>query len=82
MTMSRYLLHHRHAAGECGVAWKSFKGHSSPLRHGTTVASCAAGGHDIWWIVAAGSADDALALLPFYIATRAIAVEVREVRIP
>ncbi len=49
--MARYLLHHRHEPDECGVAFTSFKGHHSPLRHRTTLASCHTGGHAIWWTV-------------------------------
>jgi hypothetical protein len=78
----RYLLQHRHRAEECGVAFASFKGHRSPLRHRTTVASCRSGEHAIWWLVDAASAEDALALLPFFVAERATAVEVTEVTIP
>ena len=80
--MARYLLHHRHAPDECGVVFASFKGHHSPLRHRATLASCRSGGHAIWWTVEAGSDDDALALLPFYVAERTTAALVSEVRIP
>jgi hypothetical protein len=58
------------------------KGHDSPLRHGVAIATCASGGHEIWWIVDALSVHDALALLPFYVAQRTIATAVAEVRIP
>jgi hypothetical protein len=51
--MPRFLLHHRHDAHECGVVFASFKGHQSPLRHRTTLASCATGGHAI--LVGGGS---------------------------
>jgi hypothetical protein len=78
----RYLLHHRHDAEECGVAFASFKGHPSPLRHKATIASCRSGGHAIWWLVDAASPEDALALLPFFVAERSTAVEVSEVTIP
>jgi hypothetical protein len=78
----RYLLHHHHRADECGVAFASFKGHLSPLRHGATFASCLSGGHAIWWLVDAASPEDALELLPFFVAARCTAVEVTEVRIP
>jgi hypothetical protein len=78
----RYLLHHRHRAEECGVAFASFKGLRSPLRHKATVASCRSGEHAIWWLVDAASREEALALLPFYVAERSTAVEVREVTIP
>jgi hypothetical protein len=78
----RYLLHHRHDADECGVAFASFKGHRSPLRHSATFASCLSGGHAIWWLVDAASPEDALALLPFFVAERSTAAEVTEVTIP
>lgn len=80
--MPRYLLHHRHEPEECGAVFAAFKGHASPVRRATTVASCLTGGHAIWWQVEAPSADDALALLPAYVAARSTASEIREVRIP
>ena len=78
----RYLLHHRHRAEECGVAFASFKGLRSPLRHKATVASCRSGEHAIWWLVDAASPEEALELLPFFVAERSTAIEVTEVRIP
>ena len=80
--MPRFLVHHRPAAAECGVAFAAFKGHDSSLRHLPALASCAAGGHAIWWTVEAASAADALALLPYFVAERATAVVVTEVQIP
>jgi hypothetical protein len=80
--VSRYLLHHRHAAEECGVVFTSFKGHESPLRHRATLASCRSGGHEIWWAVDADSESDALRLLPFYVAERTTITCVSEVLIP
>ena len=80
--MSRYLLQHRHAPGECGVVFASFKGHQSPLRHRMTLASCRSGGHAIWWAVDAGSEEDARRLLPFYVAERTTITRVSEVEIP
>jgi hypothetical protein len=80
--MPRYLLHHKHAPADCSIAFASFKGHTSPLRHRTTVASCLLGGHMIWWLVTAPSPEHALKLLPFFVAQRSTATEVREVRIP
>jgi len=68
--MACYLLHHRHEPGECGVVFASFKGHDSPLRRRATLASCRSGGHAIWWAVEADSEEDALRLLPFYVAER------------
>jgi hypothetical protein len=80
--MSRYLLEHRHEPNECGAVFASFKGHKSPLRRQVTLASCRSGGHAIWWTVEAGSEEEALGLLPFYVAERTTAASVREVEIP
>jgi hypothetical protein len=80
--MSRYLLQHRHSADECGVVFASFRGHQTPLRHRATLASCRTGGHAIWWTVDAASEEDALRLLPFYVAERTTIALVNEVRIP
>ena len=80
--MPRFLIHHRHLAHECGIAYSSFRGHESPLRHRGALASCSDGGHGIWWVVEASTEADALALLPFFVAERSTAVEVTEVRIP
>jgi hypothetical protein len=80
--MTQYLLHHRHEPDECGVAFASFKGHRSRLRHRLTLASCRSGGHAIWWTVEAESEHDALALLPPFVADRTTVTSVSEVRIP
>jgi hypothetical protein len=80
--MARYLLHHRHEPHECGVVFASFKGHKSPLRHQPTLASCRTGGHEIWWTVEADSEQDALRLLPYYVAARTTIARVNEVQIP
>jgi hypothetical protein len=80
--MTRYLLHHRHEPGECGVVFASFRGLESPLRHRPTLASCRSGGHEIWWTVESTSVEDALALLPFFVAERTTATSVSEVDIP
>jgi hypothetical protein len=80
--MTRYLLNHHHEPHECGVVFASFKGHSSPLRHRPTLATCRSGGHEIWWTVKAASEADALAQLPFYVAERTTATSVSEVEIP
>ena len=60
----------------------SFKGHASPLRHRAAVASCRSGGHAIWWTVEAASEEQALRLLPSYVAARTTATRVSEVEIP
>jgi len=82
--MFRYVLHHRHEPRECGVAFASFKGHESPLRHQATLASCrsAGQGHAIWWTVEAATEEEALRLLPFYVAERTTVTRVSEVEIP
>jgi hypothetical protein len=80
--MSRFVLHHRHKAHECGVVFASFKGHRSPLRRRPALASCRSGGHAIWWTVEAASEAEAVALLPPYVAERTAAARVSEVEIP
>jgi hypothetical protein len=80
--MHRYLLHHHHEPDECGVVFASFKGHRSPLRHQPTFASCRSGGHAIWWTVQAATEQEALALLPFFVAERTTVTSVSEVEIP
>ena len=80
--MSQYLLQHRHQPHECGVVFASFKGHESPLRHRSTLASCRSGGHAIWWTVDADTEDEALGLLPYYVAERTTVCRVSEVEIP
>jgi hypothetical protein len=77
-----YRLEHHHEPDECGVVFASFKGHASPLRHKATVASCRSGGHAIWWDVDAASEEDALLLLPAYVAVRTTVARVSEVEIP
>jgi hypothetical protein len=80
--MAHYLLHHRHEPHECGVVFASFRGHESPLRHRSTLASCRSGGHAIWWTVETATEEDALRLLPAYVAERTTAASVSEVDIP
>ena len=80
--MSRYLLQHRHEPHECGVVFAAFKGHPSPLRHLPTLASCRSGGHAIWWTVDADTEEEALELLPYYVAERTTISRVSEVEIP
>jgi hypothetical protein len=80
--VSRYILQHRHEAHECGVVFASFRGHNSPLRRQSALASCRSGGHTVWWTVEAASEAEALALLPFYVAERTTAASVSAVEIP
>jgi hypothetical protein len=80
--MPRYLLEHHHEPRQCGAVFASFKGHTTPLRHRPTLASCRSGGHVIWWTVAADTEEDALTLLPPYVAVRTTVSRVSEVEIP
>jgi hypothetical protein len=80
--MPCYLVHHRHQPRECGVAFTAFKGHQSPLRQQATLASCASGGHAIWWAVEAATEAEALALLPYFVAERSTVSRVNDVQIP
>jgi len=80
--MPQYLLRHRHGPAECGVVYASFRGTGSPLRHRETLASCRSGGHEVWWTVDAASAEQALGLLPPYVATRTTVTRVDSVKIP
>lgn len=76
------MLSHSHGAGECRTAYAAWNGFDSPLRHNETLASCASGGHRIFWTVEAGDEHEALAQLPPYVAERTEVSEVREVPIP
>ena len=80
--MQCFLIHHSHDAGECGAAFAAFKGHESPLRHRATMASCAFGGHAIWWWVEAEGEREALGLLPYFVAQRATVTRIGAVDIP
>jgi hypothetical protein len=80
--MARYVLQHRHQPRECGVVFAAFKGHESPLRHRSTLASCRSGGHAIWWTVEAETEEEALRLIPSYVAKRTTVSRVSEVEIP
>ena len=77
-----FVIHHRHAAAECGAVFASFQGQVSPVRRRPAPTSCHHGGHDIWWLVEADSATGALELLPRYVAERAFVVQVERVVIP
>jgi hypothetical protein len=80
--MPQFLLEHHHEPRQCGVVFASFKGHQSPLRHQATLASCRSGGHAIWWTVEAETEEDALRLLPPYVAKRTDVARVNEIEIP
>ena len=80
--MPEFLLHHQHEPGECEAAFAAWAGFTSPLRHERAASTCLAGGHALWWRVAAASAAAALGLLPRFVAERTVAIQVREVEIP
>ena len=84
----QFVLSHRHAPTDCGVAFAAWRGFDSPLRHQSALASCPSDGADdhgehllIWTVEAAGP-EQALALLPPWLAERAEARRVGEVAIP
>ena len=52
------------------------------MRRGEALATCRFGGHDIWWLVEAAAAPEALAQLPFFVARRATVTRVGAVEIP
>jgi hypothetical protein len=80
--MQCFRLHHRHEAHECRVVFAAWNGFASPLRHRATVASCATGGHEIWWDLEARDAADALGHLPHFVAERTKAIPIGEIEIP
>jgi hypothetical protein len=80
--VAQFMLTHRHRPEECRVAFASWQGFDSPLRRKQTLASCAEGGHSLWWTIEAESQADALAQLPPYLADRTEATRVSEVAIP
>ena len=80
--MQLFLLHHRHEPHECAAAFAAWQGFDSPLRHGRVPSTCLAGGHELWWNVAASNRQAALELLPRFVAARTTPIRVREVDIP
>lgn len=80
--MARFLIHHCHEPHECGIAYASFKGSGSALRHRPTLASCEFGRHEIWWTVDAPDEPEARRQLPFFVAQRSTVTRVADVVIP
>lgn len=80
------MLIHRHTPVECKVAFAAWNGFRSPLRRRPTNGSCrtrvGATDHLICWQVDASNSEEALALLPAFIAERTEAIPVGEVRVP
>lgn len=80
--MARFVLSHRHRHHECRTAYAAWNGFESPLRQRDTVASCASGGHAMFWTVDARDEHEALAQLPPFLADRTEVIRVTEVAIP
>jgi hypothetical protein len=80
--MPSWMLTHQHAPHECRVVFAAWRGFDSPLRRLPTLASCEEGGHSVWWTVEAGTAEDAIAQLPEFVAERTEISRVSEVEIP
>jgi hypothetical protein len=72
----------RHEPHQSCVALTAFTSNQSPLRHRAALASCLSGGQAIWWPVDVASEQDALQLLPFFVAQRLTVTRVTEVVIP
>ena len=80
--MPSYLLSHRHSPDECGASVAAWRGFASPLRGAATLASCQFGGHQVWWQVDAAHPEEALGLLPRFVADRSEAIRVTELLLP
>jgi len=80
--MAKFILHHTHEPEECSASFAAWNGFKSSLRHRAAASTCLAGGHCLLWRVDVPTAEDALALLPLFVAARTAVVEVRDVRIP
>jgi hypothetical protein len=80
--MPSFLLDHQHEPHECAAAFAAWAGFDSPLRRSRALSTCLAGSHRLWWRVEAEGQDEALALLPAFVAAGTRAIEVREVEIP
>lgn len=80
--MPKFILHHTHDPDDCAASFAAWHGFDSSLRHRAASSTCLAGGHCLLWRVDVPGADDALALLPPFVAARTAVVEVRDVQIP
>ncbi len=84
----QFVVSHRHAPAECGVAFAAWRGFESPLRHTRTLASCAKqpatdlDEHLLIWTVEAEDEAQALTFLPPWLAERTEVRRVEEVSIP
>jgi hypothetical protein len=82
LLLRTFLLSHSHEPAECAASFAAWSGMSSPLRGEVAWAGCAHGEHRVYWRVEAAGKDEALALLPRFVAERTLATPIREVLIP
>jgi hypothetical protein len=80
--MPTFLLRHQHEPRECAIAFAAWRGVDSPLRHHDALCSCPTGGHELWWQIEAGDAEEALARLPEWVRARTSVTQVQEVPVP
>jgi hypothetical protein len=80
--MPLFILQNHHEPAECDATFAAWQGFESPLRRHPAASTCLAGEHRLWWRVEAGSAEEALALLPEFVASRTRVTGIREVEIP
>jgi hypothetical protein len=80
--VASFLLHNRHAESECAATFAAWRGFDSPLRASSPIASCLAGGHELWWLVEADDTDHALGHLPAFVAERTRAVRIARTPLP
>ena len=80
--MHRYVVYHRHPPSDCAASFAAWNGFNSELRRKPAPSTCAYGGHEIWWTVAASHEREALAMLPRFIADRSLTFRIADVEIP
>jgi hypothetical protein len=80
--MNQYLLYHRHLPGDCAAAFAAWNGFESELRRTEAMSTCAYGGHEIWWWVAAADPRAARSLLPRFVADMTVAIMVAPIAVP
>ena len=77
-----YLLVNEHSEAECSATFAAWRGFESALRRAVPVSGCTWNDHRIWWRVEAGAAEEALCMLPSFVARRTVAVRVFETPLP
>jgi hypothetical protein len=80
--MPDFRLCHHHTPDECEAAVVAWRGFASRLRGLPATASCAFGGHHVWWDVEAPDREAALSLLPGFVAHRTEVVRVTRLDVP